>query len=369
MLLQALDGEPGLLWSRYSKLCMAGLDPWRLDPKGALPTPCKARAERQILQKSPGGGTGPANSSEDKSVKGRGDARSQLAYLLKAPSTPSPARQATPAQQREESGEEPKSDAAEGKSAALAKLGVGSASCGSCGDSQVVTERVFSELGQLYCQKCWDAWDRCGWWKPSLRVATTPPGPGPDGGLPRVSPEDAFFLPGFLCSHDDLSFMAQLQEELQAEGKDFSDWHGARHLGCHFEAGKSNAECSLRLQLVERMEQAFGIKASAVRLNLYRSNRDYKPMHYDRGRDIEGTPQLTVGASFGSVRELTLMHVRSGVTVSFPQRNGDVFAFTPEINEVFMHGVPRILQNSPSALEPEDSTRMSLIIWGARVRS
>ena len=31
-----------------------------------------------------------------------------------------------------------------------------------------------------------------------------------------------------------------------------------------------------------------------------------------------------------------------------------------------MHGVPRILPSSPSLLE-SDSTRMSLIVWGAKV--
>ena len=39
-------------------------------------------------------------------------------------------------------------------------------------------------------------------------------------------------------------------------------------------------------------------------------------MHYDRGSDEEGVPQLTIGASFGATRELTLMHVKSGVTMS-----------------------------------------------------
>lgn len=38
---------------------------------------------------------------------------------------------------------------------------------------------------------------------------------------------------------------------------------------------------------------------------------------------------------------------------SFPQRNGDVFAFTPELNEVFMHGVPHVMPNSPAAKEEE----------------
>lgn len=45
---------------------------------------------------------------------------------------------------------------------------------------------------------------------------------------------------------------------------------------------------------------------------------------------------------------------------SFPQRNGDVFAFTPELNEVFMHGVPHVMPNSPAAMEPEDARSLLL---------
>lgn len=43
--------------------------------------------------------------------------------------------------------------------------------------------------------------------------------------------EDAFFLPSFLCDAEDQGVMARLREELELEGKDLIDWHGARHLG------------------------------------------------------------------------------------------------------------------------------------------
>ena len=43
--------------------------------------------------------------------------------------------------------------------------------------------------------------------------------------------------------------------------------------GLHFEQGLEPGEESLRAQLVRKMEKAFGVKASAVRLNIYRSNK------------------------------------------------------------------------------------------------
>ena len=38
-------------------------------------------------------------------------------------------------------------------------------------------------------QDCWNAWDRCGWWQPSIRVSTRPPLLGPDG-LPCIHAEE-----------------------------------------------------------------------------------------------------------------------------------------------------------------------------------
>lgn len=40
---------------------------------------------------------------------------------------------------------------------------------------------------------------------------------------------------------------------------------------------------------------------------------------------------FTMGASFGATRELAFKHVASGQIFSFPQGNGDVFAFTSEV--------------------------------------
>lgn len=249
-------------------------------------------------------------------------------------------------------------------------LGIESRACDSCRKSEeAAVDRVFVETGKLYCNSCWSAWERCGWWKPSIRVSTVPPPVRVPGGLPQYVAEDAFFLPGFLCPHDDLSLFEALRSELPV-GRDFIDWHGARHLGMQFDAkdarhDSDDAPPMLRAT-VARLEAAFGMQAGASRLNLYRSRQDYKPFHCDRGRDNSGRPQMTVGASFGATRELTMVHIKSGVTASFPQRNGDVFSFTPELNATFMHGVPKIGYGSPSEAEG-DGPRLSLILWGCKL--
>mmetsp|Transcript_13188 Transcript_13188/g.28859 ORF Transcript_13188/g.28859 Transcript_13188/m.28859 type:complete len:239 (+) Transcript_13188:1-717(+) len=226
-----------------------------------------------------------------------------------------------------------------------------------------------ADICKVYCRDCWIAWERCGWWRPSLRVLTSAPPVREVGGLPEYTPDDAFFLPAFCCGHEDLSLFEKLKSELP-DGKDFSDWHGGRHLGVQFEGdgARHRDETTpphLR-KVVEYLEKAFGIEASASRINLYRDDKDYKPLHCDRGRDENGVPQVTVGASFGSTRELTMVHIKSGLTTTFPMRNGDVFSFTPELNTTFMHGVPKIGFGSPS-IHDGRGERISLILWGSRV--
>jgi len=244
-----------------------------------------------------------------------------------------------------------------------AVLGIKEHRCAGCQTSEVDYSRAFVEHRCLYCEGCWAKWDRCGWWSPTMRVSTVPPEVGASG-LPEFAAEDVFMLSGFMCAHDDLSLMDRLRSDMPT-GKDFSDWHGARHLGMHFGDTETSA---LRMdsapealrQTVKKLEETFGIRASAARLNLYRSSKDFKPLHADRGRDENGVPQVTVGLSLGATRELCFSHYRTGLTTTFPQCNGDVFTFTPELNKIFQHGVPK-------QRKVDDNPRMSLILWGSRI--
>lgn len=251
-------------------------------------------------------------------------------------------------------------------------LGIASARCGGCGGGDPLTNRVFAELGKLYCAQCWEHWERCGWWYPSLRVSSTPPVIGPSG-LPEFGPQDAFFLRDYACSEADFSLMERIQSELP-EDKAFAEWNGTRHLGMQFEgleARHLHATASpLVRSVVAKLEEAFGIEASASRLNIYRSDEDYKTLHADRGRDANGVPQITVGLSLGHTRELALVHWQTGLTIALPCPNGSVFAFTPELNCKFLHGVPKV---DKSKLVPschavsQPSVRMSIIVWGAKI--
>lgn len=249
-------------------------------------------------------------------------------------------------------------------------FGIRAALCGGCGVAQGVVERAYVRLGKLYCENCWDVWERCGWWQPALRINTTLPSIGASG-LPVFGPEDAFCIPAFACAPNDLSLMTRLRAELP-EGKEFALWNGARHLGLQFEGAEALhtqafASRSLR-EVVAKLETAFGVKASAARLNLYRSDDDYKTLHQDRGQDSNGVPQVTVGLSLGATREIAFNHWQTGLTMTFPLANGSVFAFTPELNQVFLHGIPKLYSERQSTSGPSECTeRLSLILWGSRV--
>lgn len=62
-----------------------------------------------------------------------------------------------------------------------------------------------------------------------------------------------------------------------------------------------------------------------------------------------------MGASFGASRALVFKAVQSEQQFSFPQNNGDVFAFDSRVNKQFQHGVPKVTGKS--------GPRFSIIAW------
>lgn len=73
-------------------------------------------------------------------------------------------------------------------------------------------------------------------------------------------------------------------------------------------------------------------------MNHYRSAEDFTSFHSDQ---YFGGVDMTIGASFGEERSLVFEHRETKEQFSFPQQNGDVFAFTEKVNRDFVHGVPR----------------------------
>jgi hypothetical protein len=96
----------------------------------------------------------------------------------------------------------------------------------------------------------------------------------------------------------------------------------------------------------------------ATRLNFYPDSTAWKPFHHDSHAYATGKDQredFTMGASFGASRALVFKTVQSEQQFSFPQNNGDVFAFDSRVNKQFQHGVPKVSGKS--------GPRFSIIAW------
>ena len=170
---------------------------------------------------------------------------------------------------------------------------------------------------------------------------------------------EAIYLPNFHCAKRDYALLAGLAKDMEehesaSEGGGMINW--SKHLK------HENPEFSETFKRVtQAMAPHFDVEINPTRLNFYRDGTDWKPFHHDShaygGR--EKREDFTMGASFGSERELTFLHEPSGQQFSFPQRNGDVFAFTTEVNKRFKHGVPKLTRGA-------GGPRFSIIAWGRR---
>jgi len=166
----------------------------------------------------------------------------------------------------------------------------------------------------------------------------------------------AVYLPHFFCEKDEFTYLKSLTDDLQKNaGEGMINW--SQHLK------HENPDFSPTFQeIVQKMSDYFDVEIYATRLNFYPDSTSWKPFHHDShaygNRSMR--EDFTMGASFGATRELVFMHPPSQQQFSFPQENGDIFAFTTSVNQAFMHGVPK------SAGSRGPAPRFSVIAWGRR---
>ena len=168
------------------------------------------------------------------------------------------------------------------------------------------------------------------------------------------------YIENFLCALDDTAIFDRLKAELTAHaeatgGDGMVSW--SRHMK------HEDPAFSATFQAVAATIAAyFDVEMFASRLNLYPDGTHWKCFHKDShayaGPNRAVKEDFTIGMSLGATRALTFLHEESETKFSFPQKNGDLFAFSSEVNDSFMHGVPKA---SPSVGE-----RFSVIVWGKR---
>jgi len=165
----------------------------------------------------------------------------------------------------------------------------------------------------------------------------------------------AIYLPHFFCENDNFAYLKSLSDDLQKNaGEAMINWSQ------HLKHENPDFSDTFR-EIIKKMADYFDVDVFATRLNFYPDNTSWKPFHHDShaygGR--QQREDFTMGASFGATRELVFLHPPSQQQFSFPQENGDIFAFTTSVNQQFMHGVPKAVGRSAAP-------RFSIIAWGCR---
>jgi hypothetical protein len=168
----------------------------------------------------------------------------------------------------------------------------------------------------------------------------------------KILNDGCFYLPNFFCETSNRSIFNELKNDLE-KNKDIEMIHWNKHY--KFENPQFSKTFS---KIVEQMASHFKVEIYQTRLNFYQDGSDYKTVHRDShaygGKALR--ENFTAGASFGDSRELVFIHEATGKKFSFPQNNGDIFAFTSDINSKFLHGVPKTnIKIGP---------RFSIILWG-----
>ncbi|CAJ1948477.1 unnamed protein product [Cylindrotheca closterium] len=143
-------------------------------------------------------------------------------------------------------------------------------------------------------------------------------------------------------------------------------WHEGAHL-----ISKNPKGCPTYEKIVARLCEYFNIdpKGSVgTRFNWYRDSSDWKPFHHDSAAfnpQRAKNQNITVGASFGAMRELAFIRASEEVKgdskccLYFPQSNNGVFSFGRDANIHWKHGV-----NALAPDEQDGKGRISIILWG-----
>jgi hypothetical protein len=156
------------------------------------------------------------------------------------------------------------------------------------------------------------------------------------------------YLKNFFCKTDDKTLFNTLKKELDIDNN-IIDWN--KHSKCE------NPQISETFNIiVNKLSENFNMEIVETRLNYYKDGHSYKTYHHDKNAYGDVNENFTVGASFGATRNLDFKHVNSKNKFCFPQNNGDIFAFSKDINQKFLHAIPKSNKNC--------GDRISIICWG-----
>ena len=165
-----------------------------------------------------------------------------------------------------------------------------------------------------------------------------------------------FLLPNFFEQTIDRTILKKLKQEIE----DSNDICELVEWSKHFKFENPTFLPTVN-DIVNKMKEHFNVDVHHCRLNYYKDETSFKPLHKDQNAYSDEKGDFTMGASFGDTRALEFVHDKTKARFEFPQNNGDVFSFDQNVNQQFMHGVPKIKGNK------RVGERFSVIAWGKRL--
>ncbi|CAD7975795.1 unnamed protein product [Amoebophrya sp. A25] len=133
---------------------------------------------------------------------------------------------------------------------------------------------------------------------------------------------------------------------LYRSGKDSTDMHRD-----HF--SKAEDKDKVALSVGEESSVSVGEESRNTDSTNTTKRKEARPVP---NKQQDEDHNVTIGISLGATRTLAFKHLKTGRSFSFPQNDGDLFAFTTPVNSAFQHAIP---------LEPHVAgPRISLIFWG-----
>ena len=157
----------------------------------------------------------------------------------------------------------------------------------------------------------------------------------------------------------------KLLEEIKTTGSEeeiWKLWHGDTHYIADDRRPGWKEKCPTFSMVVDRIAKYFEMDVKATRFNWYRDSQEWKPFHHDAAavdpRKAK-TQNLTVGISFGSVRDAAFQHAKARTVVSIPLSDGMIYTFGNKVNIDWRHGIPQIANPTEN-----DKGRISIILWG-----
>lgn len=164
--------------------------------------------------------------------------------------------------------------------------------------------------------------------------------------------DGAFYLPNFFEETNDRTIFNKLKAEIESNPNcTQTEWSK------HFKFENPDYLETVN-EIVDKMAKHFNVEVYHTRVNYYKDETSWKPLHKDQNAYSDKKGNWTMGASFGDTRALEFVHDGSKAKFTFPQNNGDVFSFNDDVNKAFMHGVPKIRKPV--------GERLSIIAWGAK---